>query len=253
MNREFIETKEFTDLWNKLNLTDDDLRRLQHEILSNPNAGVLVKETGGVRKMRFALPNRGKSGSIRIIFIDFIVQEHIYLLLAFTKDKQSNLTNSQKNILKKLTAILTKDEESILMNNKKLKEYISEEEFEAEDEEIYTDYDRSAFDDFDMFESLKRSLEQAIEIARKRNRKNGIVYESENIKLRINEKEKSMKYERSDYRYSAYFENGDIEESNNKAKLITLVKNYNGAAWVEDNRINGIIYSNKRQQEIDNE
>lgn len=73
------------------------------------------------------------------------------------------------------------------------------------------------------------------------------------MKLRINEKEKSMKYERSDYIYSAYFENGDIEESNNKAKLVTLVKNYNGAAWVEDNRVNGIIYSNKKQQEIDNQ
>jgi hypothetical protein len=71
------------------------------------------------------------------------------------------------------------------------------------------------------------------------------------MKLRINEDE-SFKYNKSNYRYSAYFENGDIEESNNKAKLITLVKNYNGAAWVEDNRIDGIIYSNKRQQEIDN-
>lgn len=56
----------------------------------------------------------------------------------------------------------------------------------------------------------------------------------------------------SDYRYSAYFENIDIEESNNKAKLISIVRNYNGAAWVEDNKVNGIIYSNKRQQEIDN-
>jgi hypothetical protein len=65
------------------------------------------------------------------------------------------------------------------------------------------------------------------------------------VKLRINEDE-SFKYDRSNYRYSAYFENGDIEESNNKAKLITLVKNYNGAAWVEDNHFNGIIYSNKK-------
>ena len=72
------------------------------------------------------------------------------------------------------------------------------------------------------------------------------------IKLKIYEDE-SFKYERSNYRYSAYFENGDIEESDNKSKLISKVRNYNGAAWVEDNRINGIIYSNKRQQKIDNE
>ena len=182
MNREFIETKEFTDLWNKLNLTDDDLRRLQQEILSNPNIGAIMEETGGVRKMRFALPNQGKSGSIRIIFIDFIVQEHIYLLTAFTKSKQSNLNQSQRNMMKKVVTKI-KEAEDRKMKQKANENYVTEEEFELEDEIEYTDYDQSAFDDFDMFESIMRGLNQALEYAESHN---SVI---ENIKLRINENE----------------------------------------------------------------
>lgn len=46
-----------------MGLTDADLRRLQEELLANPQIGSVMRGTGGVRKMRFAFENRGKSGS----------------------------------------------------------------------------------------------------------------------------------------------------------------------------------------------
>ena len=46
-----------------MGLDDDDLRRLQEELLADPKVGKVMRETGGVRKMRFAFEQHGKSGS----------------------------------------------------------------------------------------------------------------------------------------------------------------------------------------------
>ena len=61
-----------------------------------------MEGTGGIRKVRFALPYRGKSGSVRVCYVDFGEYEIIYLITVFSKDKQSNLTQKEKNILKNL-------------------------------------------------------------------------------------------------------------------------------------------------------
>lgn len=59
---------EFDRNWKLLDLTDDDLKRLQSEMLDDPKVGDFMQGTGGVRKMRFAFENRGKSGSARVIY-----------------------------------------------------------------------------------------------------------------------------------------------------------------------------------------
>ena len=58
-----------------MGLDDSDLIRLQEELLADPKAGDVIRGTGGVRKMRFAFKHRGKSGSTRIIYVDFEVYE----------------------------------------------------------------------------------------------------------------------------------------------------------------------------------
>jgi hypothetical protein len=62
--------------------------------------------------------------------------------------------------------------------------YITEEEFELEDETEYTDYDQSEFEDFNMFDSIMRGLNQALDYAETHNQKS---MTTENIKLRIRE------------------------------------------------------------------
>ena len=68
MRRTFIQTDEFVKNWKRLGLNDDDMRRLELEILKNPQAGNVIKGTGGLRKLRFAFDDKGKSGSVRICY-----------------------------------------------------------------------------------------------------------------------------------------------------------------------------------------
>ena len=64
--------------------------------------------TGGVRKMRFAFQYQGKSGGVRVIYIDFEIYEKIYLLTAYAKNEQDNLTKEERNELRTLIAVLEK-------------------------------------------------------------------------------------------------------------------------------------------------
>jgi len=58
---------EFDKMWKKIGLDDEDLKELQLELLSNTKSGEVIKGTGGLRKMRFAIENKGKSGSVRVL------------------------------------------------------------------------------------------------------------------------------------------------------------------------------------------
>lgn len=71
MTRLFVMLPEFEKQWIKMGLTDDDLKRLQYELLDNPKIGDVMQGTGGLRKVRFAFEDRGKSGSARVVYVDF--------------------------------------------------------------------------------------------------------------------------------------------------------------------------------------
>lgn len=63
----FIETSTFTKLLPSY-LTDEEYRGLQTYLLQKPDAGDLIKGSGGVRKVRWAPAGSGKSGGIRAIY-----------------------------------------------------------------------------------------------------------------------------------------------------------------------------------------
>lgn len=54
MTRLFVELPIFRSRWKDMGLNDDDLKRLQEELLADPKIGAVMRGTGGVRKMRFA-------------------------------------------------------------------------------------------------------------------------------------------------------------------------------------------------------
>ena len=109
MIRTFIEVPLFSKRWKEIGLGDNELRSLQIMLLKDPESGPVMEGTGGIRKVRFPLENRGKSGSVRVCYTDFEEYEVTYLITAFEKKEQENLTAEEKNVLKKLVKAL-KDE-----------------------------------------------------------------------------------------------------------------------------------------------
>ena len=106
MKRSFIELPIFKSRWESLDLNEEDLLRLQIELLADPKVGNVMQGTGGVRKMRFAFEHRGKSGGVRVIYVDFEVYEKIYLLTAYTKNEKENLTKKERSEIKQLIEVL---------------------------------------------------------------------------------------------------------------------------------------------------
>ena len=109
MTRTFIEVPLFTKRWKEIGLGDDELKALQIMLLKDPESGPVMEGTGGIRKVRVPLENRGKSGGVRVCYTDFEEYEVIYLITAFEKKEEENLTKEEKNVLKKLVKSL-KDE-----------------------------------------------------------------------------------------------------------------------------------------------
>ena len=96
----FIETPVFTKAITGL-LSDDSYKELQKTLLFRPESGAVIKGSSGLRKMRWKLANKGKSGSLRIIYY-WDVPDVIYMLYPYEKTKQEDLTPEQIKILSEL-------------------------------------------------------------------------------------------------------------------------------------------------------
>jgi len=111
VKREFVEIELFTRTWEALGLSDDELIELQDFLLANPKAGVLIQGTGGARKVRIAFQGKGKSGSGRVVYVDFAVSERTYLLMVYPKSKQETLSDTHKKAARELIGAIRKEEQ----------------------------------------------------------------------------------------------------------------------------------------------
>lgn len=101
MKLKFIETSVFTKQLMQL-LTDEEYCELQSELIKNPEKGRLIKGGLGIRKIRVAYADKGKSGGARAIYYFKKDDQHIYMLLIYPKSEQEDLTPQQTEILTKL-------------------------------------------------------------------------------------------------------------------------------------------------------
>ena len=106
MEREFVRLHEFEKQCKSIGLTEDDVMEIENRLLVNPSIGRIIEGSGGIRKLRYAMPNMGKRSGARIIYIDFIHYEKTYLITAYAKNEMDNLSKAETNELKKLVKLL---------------------------------------------------------------------------------------------------------------------------------------------------
>lgn len=94
-----IETSVFTRRIKEL-MDDDEYKELQEALVNRPEMGVIIQGTGGLRKVRWKLEGRGKSGGVRAIYYWMTEDEQIYMLYVYPKSEQEDLTSDQKTVLK---------------------------------------------------------------------------------------------------------------------------------------------------------
>lgn len=95
-------TSTFARSVRKLGLTEAEVAALEADIVLNPEAGDVIKGLGGVRKIRFGFGGRGKRGGGRCVYLVIVVEDSIYLLLAYGKLDQADLTQRQRKAILEL-------------------------------------------------------------------------------------------------------------------------------------------------------
>ena len=86
----FIETKLFSRLAED-NLSDDEYRALQQSLIANPEAGDLIRGSGGLRKLRWRGAGHGKRGGLRIIYYLRTRLGEIWLLTLYPKNVSDDI------------------------------------------------------------------------------------------------------------------------------------------------------------------
>ena len=100
MRMVFVETSIFTKEIQRL-VPDDHYRMLQTALMLRPDAGKLIKSSGGLRKIRWNLPGSGKRGALRVIYF-WSPPDTIYMLLPYKKSEHEDLTPDQIKILRQM-------------------------------------------------------------------------------------------------------------------------------------------------------
>ena len=95
------ETEPFQKKVSKL-LTVDEKNELVCYLAEQPNSGVLIQGSGGIRKLRWARSGSGKSGGVRVIYFYHSEIMPLYLLAVFSKNEKANISAQEKKLLAKL-------------------------------------------------------------------------------------------------------------------------------------------------------
>ena len=68
-------------------------------VSEHPSTGDLIQGTGGIRKIRWARGNKGKSGGVRVIYYYHSEIMPLYLLAIFGKNEKANVSAEEKHLL----------------------------------------------------------------------------------------------------------------------------------------------------------
>ncbi len=100
-----VETAEFTSRA-KRRMSAKEVEAVIDWVAAEPLSGDLIQGAGGLRKLRFAVDGKGKSGSVRIIYYYYNESIPVFLITVFAKKEKDNLTKAERNMLAKVVRIL---------------------------------------------------------------------------------------------------------------------------------------------------
>lgn len=89
-----VETFLFQKQW-PLYWTEEERGEFAAYIAESPDAGDVVPESGGIRKVRWRRAGSGKSGGVRVIYFTRIAEEEVVLLTLYAKSKTDNITGAK--------------------------------------------------------------------------------------------------------------------------------------------------------------
>ena len=101
-----VETQSFVASAARVGISETERTALIIYLAVNPEAGVVVPETGGVRKLRWALPGRGKSGGARVIYYYHNASIPLYALDIYAKNRKANLSAAEKRAARRTIAAI---------------------------------------------------------------------------------------------------------------------------------------------------
>ena len=96
-----IETSVFTRQVEKL-LNAETYRELQVALAERPDMGAVMVGSGGLRKVRWTAPGRGKRGGVRVIYYWAVKHDRLLMLLIYPKSEKDDLSREQLMILRKI-------------------------------------------------------------------------------------------------------------------------------------------------------
>ncbi len=97
----FVETPVFTSAIRR-HLDDEPYRHLQIALMLRPEQGPVIAGSGGLRKVRWATAGSGKRGGLRVIYYWAPSERIFYMVYAYTKSEQDDLTAVQTRELGRL-------------------------------------------------------------------------------------------------------------------------------------------------------
>lgn len=96
----FIEDGEFM-VRRKALMDEEEFFRFGIWLMGRPDAGKIIRGSGGLRKVRWAGKGRGKRGGVRVIYFWWVSEERILFLDIYAKNQKESLTQGQLEKLKR--------------------------------------------------------------------------------------------------------------------------------------------------------
>jgi hypothetical protein len=96
---QIVRTKRYLRDLKRLKASIQDVEAMEAEIAAQPEAGVVIRGLKGVRKARFAIGNRGKSGGGRAIYYFAVVETTVFMLAAYSKSEKTDLSADDRKAI----------------------------------------------------------------------------------------------------------------------------------------------------------